>query len=237
MRIGIYGGSFNPPHIGHLNAAEQVYRLLRLDKMYIVPAGYPYFKDQSEIADKEDRYRMCKAFLSCDMKATISRLEIDRDGPSYMSDTIAALKERFKEYPNDEYFLLIGVHEFSKDLARWHNPEYLIDNVTFAVLSRGQSSEEADYLAGKNNLQRQFKKEVNSVLVMAEKVLVTESLFLNTGAELHSWDGISSTMIRRRIAAHQKFAHFVPESVAKYITNHELYGYKGDENGSGESEE
>lgn len=216
MRIGIYSGLFNPPHIGHLNAAEQAFKLLRLDKIYIIPANYFNDSTTDDIADKEDRYQMCKAFMGCDMKATVSRMAIDKDGPSYTSDMIAALKEHYKEYPDDEYFLLIDAYVFRYDFLNWCNPEYLIDNVIFAVLSRSDDETGlTDYICGRYNLETKYKKEINSIFLHSEKIItkVQESL--------------SSTNIRQRIKEGRKFEHLVPESVAKYIKNNNLYGYVG----------
>ena len=104
MRIGIFGGSFNPPHLGHRRLADEMIETAALDKMLIIPAGTPPHKSTDELVGGEHRFEMCKLAFSGD-KYIVSDIEYQRQGKSYTVDTVSEIR---KIYPDDELFLIIG---------------------------------------------------------------------------------------------------------------------------------
>ena len=122
MKIGIYGGTFNPPHLGHVTAARSVFDLLRLDRLLVIPAGLPPHKDLPDHsptpAQRREMTRLAVEQMGLDGKAEVLDMELSRAGKSYTSDTLAELKER---YPDDELWLLMGTDMFLT-LQAWHAP-------------------------------------------------------------------------------------------------------------------
>ena len=219
MRIGIYGGSFDPPHLGHLNVAKQAIDMLFLDELYIVPAGCQYFKDQTGVASKEDRHNMCRSFLNHVNKCTIYTKELERDGNTYTIDTVKEIKE---EHPDDDLFLIIGFDAFTQ-IHEWYKISDLINLVTFAVFSRSKDSDFMHYAATK------ARHETTDIMKPVK------SLFINTKTVQDSYDVIkyelrwdvvdcmSSSEIKRRIKAGEPYEHYLMPDVAKYIKENKLY--------------
>ena len=124
MKIGIYGGAFNPPHLGHITAARAVFELLKLDKLLVIPTGHPPHKTLPPGSPGPERRlemtRLAMAGLGDWME--ISDMELRREGNSYTADTLARVKER---YPEDELWLLMGADMFLT-LQAWREPERIL---------------------------------------------------------------------------------------------------------------
>lgn len=127
-RIGIYGGSFNPPHLGHIFAARKARQLLGLDKILLIPAAIPPHKAVAEGSpDGETRFALTQLAIAGETGMEVSRIELDRPGPSYTVDTLRELRE---SYPQDELYLLMGTDMFlsfssgasRRPLQRWPCP-------------------------------------------------------------------------------------------------------------------
>ena len=131
MKIGIYGGSFNPVHKGHISVAEFAIDNLNLDKMIFVPAFKSPFKSKVKYADGEHRINMLNIVKP--EKATVSPFEINRKSTSYTIDTIKYFKQK---YPNDELFLIIGSDNVHK-LNKWKQINDIVDMATIVVFKRG----------------------------------------------------------------------------------------------------
>lgn len=135
MKIGIFGGSFNPPHSGHLNAASSVARKMGLDKVIVIPSNQnPLKLDEIALsATPEQRLQMSKlAFSSLGPQFEVSDIEIKRGGKSYTVDSLKVLKE---QYPNDTLFLIIGIDNLS-NFDQWKSWEEILDLVDLIVTSR-----------------------------------------------------------------------------------------------------
>ena len=131
MRIGIYGGAFNPVHKGHIKLAEEVKTKAHLDKIIIMPSGVSPHKSSGELLDSEHRSEMCRlAFEGEDY--IISDLEIKREGKSYTVDTVAELK---KLYPDDELYLIMG-SDMLLSFHRWYRYEDILSAVTICATTR-----------------------------------------------------------------------------------------------------
>lgn len=137
MRIGVLGGSFNPPHVGHLILASDACEALGLDKLVIVPAAAnPLKGENAEGASPADRLRMARESFAGDARFEVTAMEIDRGGLSYTVDTLEAVAV---DYPGAELVLLVGMDAF-RSLDRWKNPERIRELASIAVLARGDEA-------------------------------------------------------------------------------------------------
>lgn len=136
LRLGIYGGSFDPVHLGHLLLARDALEQLHLDAVLFVPAAQSPFKPQGPHATQAQRLAMLKLALQGQEKFWLSRCELDRPAPSYAIDTALEIQEAF---PRAELFWLIGADQ-RPDLHRWRRAAELRQRVTFALLPRGAGS-------------------------------------------------------------------------------------------------
>ena len=133
MRIAIYGGSFNPPHVGHVEAARSVYEELRPDRFLIIPANTPPHKELEENSPgPEERLEYCRLAFADIPGAEISDMEIRREGRSYTSDTVEILR---REYPEAEICIVVGTDMFLS-FRTWYRWQFMLETCTIAVLSR-----------------------------------------------------------------------------------------------------
>ena len=205
MRVGIYGGVFNPPHHGHLVAAQEAHSQLELDVVVWVPVGDAPHREIESDPGAEARFEMVKLATAADERFRVSRIEIERDGPSYTVDTLRALRER---EPEDELFLILGGDQ-ALALPTWHEPEQVLELATLGVFERGSSSRNAIGIT----IGR---------MVGADRVRFLEMPRID----------ISSTMVRRRAATGKPIRYLVPDKVANYIGAQSLYGARGAERSS-----
>lgn len=135
MRIGLFGGSFDPPHLGHWLAAQDAYDALQLDRLDFIPAAQQPLKRGSHHATPLQRLAMLNATVEADPRFGVNPIEIDRGGLSFSVDTAAAYRA---SGPADELFFLLGTDAATR-LAQWHEPERLLQLVQLVVLTRGAS--------------------------------------------------------------------------------------------------
>ena len=197
MRVGIYGGVFNPPHHGHLIAAQEAYVQLGLDVVVWIPVGEAPHRAIDGDPGAEARFEMVELATSADERFRVSRIELERDGPSYTVDTLRALRER---EPDAELFLILGGDQ-ALALPSWHDPEGVLEQATIAVFERGSSNRNAIAI----KLGR---------LRGADRVRFLEMPRVD----------ISSTLVRRRAAAGRPIRYLVPDKVANFIGAQSLYG-------------
>jgi nicotinate-nucleotide adenylyltransferase len=194
-RIGLYGGSFDPVHIGHLALARAAQQQLRLDQVRWLPAGAPWQKADRALAPAEHRLAMLRLAIDVEPTHLIDRREIDREGPSYTIDTLEALEH---EWPRSEveWHLIIGQDQFAR-LHTWHRWRDIVARVHVAVVAR-------------EGRLVQVSDEVRSSLPRGQAIEMAPL-------------PVSSTEIRRRVAAGESIAGMVPAAVARYIERHGLY--------------
>ncbi len=198
-RIGIYGGTFNPPHIGHMHAAQQAFKLLKLDKLLLIPDRIAPHKVLPEgSATAQQRLAMLKLAAAQIPYAQISDLELRREGASYTYLTVEELKA---QYPNAQLVLIMGTDMFLSFLT-WRNPQIIWENATIAVLYRGEKDE-----------IEQISKHIAELESMGAKVELLQNEIT----------AISSTDLRRMIAF-QCADPYLPDGVGKYIRDNGLYG-------------
>jgi nicotinate-nucleotide adenylyltransferase len=131
-RIGVFGGTFDPPHVGHLIAAADAHRALRLDRLLFVPSAVPPHKRRTVRAPAGVRLEMVRAAIAGDDRFAADDLELRRSGPSYSVDTLRELKRR---EPACELYFLIGADNL-REIAGWHQPEEIVRLARLVVLSR-----------------------------------------------------------------------------------------------------
>jgi len=132
VRLGVLGGTFDPPHVGHLLAASDASEALALDKLLFVPARVPPYKSRTVQASPEQRLEMLALTLGTDPRFEASRLELDRDGLSFTVNTLEALS---RETPEVSLFMLIG-EDLATQIASWRDAARIADLATIVVLAR-----------------------------------------------------------------------------------------------------
>jgi nicotinate-nucleotide adenylyltransferase len=200
LRVGILGGAFNPPHIGHLVCAQEALILLELDTVVWVPVGEAPHRELQDDPGPEARLEMVELAIADDDRFATSRIEIDREGPSYTLDTLAQLHEAS---PDDELFLILGGDQAAA-LASWHEPEKVLESATVAVFERMSW--------GRNAIVIKIGR-----LPGAERVRYLDMPLIQ----------VSSSAIRRRVREGVPIRYLVPDKVVEYIVTNELYGGQG----------
>ncbi len=216
-KIGIYGGTFNPIHYGHLRTAEEVFEMLSLDRVLFIPSGVTPF-DKPDPVKPEHRYKMVKAAIKGNPRFRISNIELKTGGKSFTVDTIMKLKEKYKER---ELFFILGIDAFL-DLPSWKQPDRLMRHSNMVVLSRpGYSFCDlalSPYLEG---VSKRTLKEL-------DKGTRTEFTFkTSTKQKCHLCNvtglNISASGIRKSIMSGGNINYLLPESVKSYIISNKLY--------------
>ena len=156
MRIGVYGGTFNPPHLGHIAAARAVFETLKLDKLLLIPDRQPPHKPLPEGSPSPEQRleltRLAGEQLGLGDRVETLDLELHRSGPSYTADTLRAVHER---YPDDELWLLMGTDMFLT-LHTWHEPEQILALAGIAAFSRSQEDTEELFSRQRERLYRTY---------------------------------------------------------------------------------
>ena len=196
MRVGIFGGAFNPPHIGHLMCAQEALIQLELDKVVFMPVGEAPHRELTGDPGPEARLELVELAISDDSRFETSRAEIDRPGPSYTVDTLRELREKS---PEDELFLILGGDQAAA-LPAWHEPEEVMALATVAVVERSNWSRNAIGIkVGR--------------LPGAERIRYLDMPVVQ----------VSSSSIRRRVAEDLPIRYMVPDKVADHIGTGGLY--------------
>ena len=139
MKTGIFGGTFDPPHVGHLIAAQDALETLSLDRVLFIPARLPPHKQNDNVTDAAVRLRMIQAAVAGNPRFEVSDVELNRTGPSFTVDTLRELRT---QNPGDEFFLLLGVDQV-QEFRTWREPEAVLDLARLAMLARGGIEEAA----------------------------------------------------------------------------------------------
>ena len=153
-RIGIYGGTFNPPHLGHFRVAQSAFSALSLDALYVIPAYEAPNKQGVPCVDGAHRLQLLRLCFSDALRVTVSDCELQRGGVSYTVDTVKQLQQ---ENPDAEFVLLLGSDSFLS-FDKWYQWENLTQMVTLAVFARGQKNEQPEMLAQKCKLEEKGAK-------------------------------------------------------------------------------
>ena len=211
MKIGIYGGSFNPPHLGHLAAAGAAVAALGLDRLVFIPAGVPPHKELAPgTPGREQRLEMTRIAadqLLMPASTEVWDTELHREGKSYTADT---LEEAAARWPGDELWLLMGTDMFLT-LHLWAEPEKILALAGVCAFGRTEADGEEMFAPQREFLSRKFHAKIATISIPG---LVD----------------ISSTRLRE-LLAQGKGREFLPEAVYGYILREKLYGTRADMKG------
>jgi nicotinate-nucleotide adenylyltransferase len=212
MRVGLFGGSFNPIHLGHLRAAEEDRETLGLDLVYFIPAAAPPHKSGEDLAAAEHRLAMVQLATKGNRYFMVSEAEVRRSGPSYTVDTIRHFIRTARAKP--EFCLIMGGDQFA-ELETWKEADEITRLSNLAVHTR--PADRAD-------------EPEPRLLAALERFgySAKEDFFVNPSGHTLTFVAttffpVSATLIRRKIAAHQSIRYLVPGDVADYIERHALY--------------
>lgn len=193
--LTIFGGTFDPIHLGHLHAIAQIRKQFDLGELLVVPAGEPWQKSDREIASARDRFEMCKLAFVDEPSVTVSDLEIIREGRTYTIDTVDELNRRALSGGSHRVINLVIGADSLKILHTWERYEELIEAVHIVVCARPEYPILADQLP----FGRFTLVEVDAL-------------------------PISSSMVRERLKSEVSAADLLPDAVLRYIVEHGLYG-------------
>jgi nicotinate-nucleotide adenylyltransferase len=199
VKIGVMGGTFDPVHNGHIAIAREAWDRLALKYVVFIPAGNPWFKSESSITPAEQRLEMVRRAVEPYPYFQVSRLEIDRPGPTYTIDTIVALKDQIGSDENEIYFI-VGWDSLAQ-LPQWYKASLLVKFCRLVAVPRPGYSRPA-----LNDLEQEIPG-------VSERVILLD---------IRQMD-ISSTDIRNRVSRGLSLVGLVPEVVEKYIRDNGLY--------------
>jgi nicotinate-nucleotide adenylyltransferase len=198
LRLGVLGGTFDPPHIGHLILAEEACLALGLGQVLFVPAGAPWRKAGQELSPREDRLAMVRLAVGSNAHFAVSALETEREGPSYTAETLAALHEQLAA--GSEIFFILGQDSLA-DLPNWWQPQRIMELARLAVAARtAWEPAHADAL----------EREVPGI---SQRLVWLDMPRID----------ISSTAVRERVRRGLPIRYWVPPAVEEYIRQHGLY--------------
>ena len=201
VRTGIMGGTFDPPHFGHLLIAEAARDAMGLDSVILMPSGRSYFKDHQarKVSDKYDRLEMTRIAAMTNPFFTVSDMEVLREGRTYTAETLEILT---RDHPDTDYFFIVGA-DTVVSMRTWYHPEEIFSRCTILAAIREDS----------------VKPEA-----LTEEIRALERDF---GARIRLLDvpnvGFSSTDIKNRLEEGRSVRYMLPEGVASYIRSKGLY--------------
>jgi nicotinate-nucleotide adenylyltransferase len=192
-RIGVMGGTFDPVHLGHLVAASEVAHRFHLDEVVFVPTGQPWQKRDRPVTPAEDRYLMTVIATAADPRFRVSRVDIDRDGPTYTVDTLRDLRAEYADGGATELYFITGADALSS-IGGWHRAGELLGLAHFVGVTRPGH-------------------------VLTDPGLPEGSVTLVEVPAL----AISSTDCRERVARGEPIRYLVPQGVVEYVAKRGLY--------------
>ena len=220
MRIGLFGGTFNPIHRGHLWAASEVIKQFNLDQIFLIPAALPPHKTQGLVAKADDRLKMISLVIADLRGLTVSDVELNRPGPSYTIDTIRYFKHTLAK--DAQIYLIMGLDAFL-EIHTWKSHQDLLEQIAFIVMAR-PAEDYTDTQQGWRILETYLK----STLSADNQFDAEHGCYALEGKQpIHICDikalDISSTKIRQKVKRKQSIENLVPSEVSDYIRLKGLY--------------
>jgi nicotinate-nucleotide adenylyltransferase len=227
MRIGIMGGTFDPIHLGHLRAAEEIYWAFRMDRIVFVPAARPPHKEEAVVASALHRYEMVSLATVFTPYFTVSPIELQREGKSYSVETVREFQKLAG--PDTRLYFVVGVDAFL-EMSAWRDAEELLRLTRVIVTARpgwrldeveGLLTPEQRHLLGQPSFRYLKVGEIDAAQV--EKSPAPRQVLL---VEVVSLD-IASREIRQLVEEGRSIRHLVPDTVAAYMAKNRLYQRPG----------
>lgn len=196
-RVGIFGGSFNPLHQGHLILAEFASESIGLDRVLFAPVLHPPHKDGSGMTPIEHRLAMISTSITDNSRFELSLVDVERPGPHYSVDTVQIIQD---QYPHSQLYFVMGGDAF-KDFPLWYHPQEMVKYCRLAVMRRPSS--------------RPVQPDMHEATMphLKDRVDMIEAPPI----------GISSTRIREQLQVGKSVRYLVPNPVLKYIQDNQLY--------------
>jgi nicotinate-nucleotide adenylyltransferase len=220
-KIGIFGGTFNPIHYGHLRAAEEVREKLHFEKILFIPSCNPPLKS-GDLAPAEERYEMTRLSLETNPFFDISDLECKKRGKSYTVETLTALN---KLYPEKSLYLVVGIDSFL-EIPGWRQPERLMDLIHFVVVSRPGFSFSSIFsmipeasVANLSEVDGGRRECYKTNLKNGREVVLLNVTPLP----------ISATAVRMLVRRGESIKYLLPDKIESYIISHNLYQKGGED--------
>jgi nicotinate-nucleotide adenylyltransferase len=198
-RIGVFGGSFDPVHMGHLTIAQDAVEQLELDRLIFVPAAIPPHKQGKTLADGQQRFEMLQLATEDNLRFEVSDMELQRGGISYTFDTMRQIQF---EHPGAELFFIVGLDSLTI-LHSWKNVEQLFEICTVVPFARG--GEDPAKVAEQIQLSKDWKTKLLERMIRIHEI------------------EISASEIRMRLAEGLSIRYLVPPEVEMYIAEHGIY--------------
>ena len=195
MRVGVMGGVFNPPHIGHVACACETLDQLGLDVVRLVPARRPPHRAIEPEPGADVRAELCERAIDGHPRLEVSRLELDREGPSYSVDTLRAMHDAA---PEDQHFLILGADQ-AKAFPTWREPREIVSLAALVIAERPGS--------GRDGVELSLAAVGGGAATFLDMPRI----------------GISSTLVRQRVGSSRLYRHLVPGGVADLIEERGLY--------------
>ena len=201
MRLGIFGGTFDPVHFGHLALAEECLAVAGLDEVWLVPAASPPHKGEKKLSRFDQRKEMLELAIAGNEKFKVEPMEADRPGPSFTSDTLEEIQKR---KPNDELFLIIG-GDSALEFSTWKDPAKIASLATIIVRIRPgvNMPTEQEFIS-------QLGKELG---VLPKVIFVAGPPYLD----------VSSSLLKERVSNNKSVRYLLPRAVEVYIQQKKLY--------------
>ena len=220
MRIGLFGGTFNPVHIGHLRAALEVKEGFDLDQVILIPAALPPHKMPGDVADAADRLHMLNQALEDSPGLTISDVELKRSGPSYTIDTVQHFKHTLPD--QSRIYLIMGMDAFL-EIDTWKSYDELLLQIPFIIINRPKSGSAVSD-SGWKFMENFLASKISADYVFSEshscyRAQNKQPIYV---FEVTSLD-ISSTRVRNLSNTGRSIEYLVPQKVAEFINSKGLY--------------
>jgi nicotinate-nucleotide adenylyltransferase len=200
MNLGVLGGTFDPPHIGHLILAEEARLALALGQVLFVPAGDPWRKAGRDLSPRQDRLAMVRLAIGDDPHFAVSTIEIEKEGPSYTAETLTALHEQLE--PETGVFFIMGADSLA-DFPHWHEPQRILELARLAVAERPEPED----VGLEEGLAEDLARAMRERVVWLRMPLIA----------------ISASGVRDRVRQGLSIRYWVPAAVEEYIREHGLY--------------
>jgi nicotinate-nucleotide adenylyltransferase len=198
LRLGLLGGTFNPPHIGHLICAQEAWAQLGLDRVLLVPVHAPPHKEAPGDPGVEARVALCEAAVAGDERLGVSRVDADVSGRSYTVDTLNRLHDA---RPDDQLTFIVG-GDMAASLPQWREPQAILELCTIGAAARDG--------VGRDEVLDRLDRELPGA---SDRIRFFDMPRID----------VSSTLIRRRVAAGEPVRYLVPDAVDSYIERKGLY--------------
>ena len=220
MRVGLFGGTFNPIHHGHLRAAVEIQESFQLQKLYLIPAALPPHKDLKYVISATDRIEMTRLAIQDYPDFVLSDVELKRSGPSYTVDTVQQFQHHLE--PGSDLFLIMGLDAFL-EIDTWKSYRQLVKMLPIIVMARPLKKNSATHTEWSTMTQLIHSQISDGYQYSDEKQCYLHERYKAIYRHSISMLDISATKIRQLVRQKRSIRFLVPQSVETYILNQGIY--------------